>query len=151
MHQVISGLAWMHSNILATAVPNREGTLRLFHARSDDECHRTLTGCPVSGLCWSNQWGLIVSHDDRDGTWELWQNDIQKKIAEYPGHSQGILNIAANPRGDMVASVSSDRTLKLRQLSQSVTPVQSPMGNGTPTKSPMQRDSAGPHHMSFLR
>jgi WD40 repeat protein len=82
---------------------------------------------------------VIVAHDDLNGTWELYQNDLQRKIAEYSGHSQGILNAACNPRGDMVATISSDRTLRLWELSQG--PAQSPRTANTPTISPMNRSA----------
>jgi WD40 repeat protein len=130
----ISGLAWMHSGVLLAGQKNRSGTLGLFHTRTEDDNHLADTGGPISGVSWSEQWGVIVGHNDNGGLWELWSNDIARRLVEYQGHSQGIVNIAANPRGDMVATISLDRTLRVWELTMP-TRQPSPMVSRTPSPS----------------
>jgi cell division cycle protein 20 (cofactor of APC complex) len=128
----IAGLGWMHSGVLFAGERSRSGAVRLLHARGDEEAHFTFTGNPVSGVCCS-PWGVVVSHDDMNGTWDLWASDLSRRLADYQGHSQGIVSVACNPRGDMIATISPDRTLRVWELS---APAESP--------SPMHRRSPSP-------
>jgi cell division cycle protein 20 (cofactor of APC complex) len=132
----VSGLAWLPSGVLLTGENGQQGAVRLVHKRNEDEDHCVLTGAPVSGIC-CTQWGIAVGHEDANGVWELWAADLSRHLADYRGHSQGIVGIACNPQGDMVATISTDRTLRVWDLTaQLATPSNSPMGRYSPSTSP---------------
>ena len=124
---IVRGLAWMNSGVLLTAETARDGVIRMFHTRSDDEGRSIITGKPVTGLRWSPTWGVYASHLDASGSWEVLTHDLAKSVAEFSGHSDGILNIASSPEGDMVVTIASDETLRVWELGETVpTPSQSP-------------------------
>jgi WD40 repeat protein len=116
LESAVSGLAWMPSGVLLTGDRSHVGTVGLFHSRTEDDNRMVETAAPVSGICWSEQWGIIVAHEDPNGIWELWSNDLAKRLADYQGHSLGITNIACNPAGDLVATISQDHTVKVWEL-----------------------------------
>ena len=127
----------MNSGVLLTAETGSEGIIRMFHTRSDDEGRMAITGKPVTGLKWSPQWGIFASHSDNSGTWDILTHDLSKTVAEFPGHSDGILNLAASPDGDMAVTISSDETLRVWELGQSLsTPNQSPRFRETSQHTP---------------
>ena len=122
----VQALAWMNSGVLVTGEKGNEGVIHTFHTRSNDPERTAFTGSPITGICSTSQWGLVVSHYDEFGTWDLWNNDL-KKVSDYQGHRQGILNIAANEEGSLVATISADESLCIWDLKPSVlTPVQLP-------------------------
>jgi WD40 repeat protein len=132
----ISALAWMPSGILLTGETDQQGAVRLIHTRNEDDDHCAATASPVRGIC-CTQWGIAVGHDDANGTWNLWAPDLSRHLTDYRGHSQGIVGIACNPVGDMVATISTDRTLRVWELTaQSATPANSPLGKHSPSTSP---------------
>ncbi|OHT12740.1 hypothetical protein TRFO_17372 [Tritrichomonas foetus] len=123
----VHALAWMNSGILLTGEMGHEGVVHAFHTRSDDPPKTVYTGSPVSGICVTDQWGLLIAHNDEAGTWDIWNPDLSKKISDYHGHRQGILNISASIEGSLVATISADESLCIWDLKPSVlTPIQSP-------------------------
>ena len=126
-NSVVRGLAWMNSGILVTGETSSDGAVRMFHTRSDDDERCFMTHRPVTGLQWSPTWGIFASHLDNNGTWQVLTHDISKSVAEFSGHSDGIVNISASPNGDMVVTISSDETLRVWELGDaSATPNHSP-------------------------
>ena len=131
-NSVVRGLTWMNSGVLVTGETSSDGTVRMFHTRSDDDERSFVTHHPVTGLQWSPSWGIFASHLDNNGTWQVLTHDISKSLVEFSGHSDGILNLAVSPNGDMVVTVSSDETLRVWELGDAAaTPNHSPRFSGT--------------------
>lgn len=123
----VQSLAWMNSGILITGERGDDGAIHSFHTRSDDPEKVTYSGSPVTGIAMTEQWGLIVSHFDSKGTWDIWSPDLSKKVTDFQGHRSGILNMCANADGSFVATISADESLCIWDLKPSVlTPIQSP-------------------------
>lgn len=118
---------WMNSGILITGENSPDGAIHAFHTRSDDPEKTIYSGSPVTGISMTEQWGLLVSHSDDRGTWDVWAPDLSKKVTEFQSHRAGILNMCANIDGSFVATISSDESLCVWDLKPSVlTPIKSP-------------------------
>ncbi|KAH0788467.1 cell division cycle 20.1, cofactor of APC complex-like [Histomonas meleagridis] len=129
----VQALSWMHSGVLLTGDEN--GVIKLIHTRSEDEDMRVATGSPITGMCFTEQWGILTGH--MNGTWSIYQPDLHK-VAEYEGHHQAVLSIAANTEGSLVATISADESLRICELSMPInnSPVHSPRYGMSPFNSP---------------
>jgi len=130
----IQSLAWGNSGILYTGESGESGQIQMIRMKSDDEPKVVLSGSPLSGLCWMEEWGLIASHNGSSSAWETWSPDL-KKIGSYTGHASGILNLASCSQKSLVSTIGSDETLRIWQLSEPLTSASprtrspSPFGN----------------------
>ena len=113
----ISGMAWLPSSVLVTGESSGDGLLTLFQTRSHEK-KLVCTGKPITGVSYSPQWGIIVGHDDEDGTWEMWSSDASTCISEFQTHSQGIVDLCYEATTDTVVTVSKDETLRMWHLDQ---------------------------------
>ena len=113
----IASLAWLPASVLVAGENNGDGLLSLFHTRSHDK-KLIPTGKPIVGVCYSPQWGIIVAHNDDDGTWEVWSSDANSCVSEFHNHSQGIVDMCYEPNSDTVVTVSQDETLRMWQMDQ---------------------------------
>lgn len=134
----VQALAWMDPGVLLIGDMSDEGIVRMIHTQSRDREVSIATGSPVTGICYSEEWGIFVSHSD--GTWSIYTSDLSHKIADYEGHHQAILNIATNPAGNLVSTISSDESLRIWELSQPPmkSPSQSPRYGMSGYQSPIQ-------------
>lgn len=125
----VQALAWMNSSIVVTGDNSHNGTLQSFNIRSN-ATRQTITGGPISSICMTEKWGLFVSHNDKTGRWDIWSHDLSKKLTEYRSHQDQIINMTSNSDGSFAATISTDESLILWELTEAV---------GTPNqlKSPM--------------
>lgn len=147
----VNALAWMKPGLLVTGQSNRLGEIGWYNLKNGEH-KKEATGSSISGICMSEKWGLLVSHDC--GTWDIWSHDLSRKADEYRDHTDSILNITSNADCSFVATISADESLILWEISQSVlTPIQgkSPRSMRSPAyaKSPSSCMPRSPNGYSF--
>jgi COMPASS component SWD3 len=108
----VQGLAWIGSNLLAVGECGPTGNLSLISTRSEATQGSAATGASISGVAYSDRWGILVSHRRESFEWELWNTDL-KKVASYSGHRNDILNMAVTKDGSLTATIATDETLQV--------------------------------------
>lgn len=132
----VHSLAWMKPGLLVTGQSNDQGEIKMFNLKTGEQKSET-TGASISGICMTEKWGLLVSHDDHSGIWEIWTHDLSRKYAEYKNHDDQIINISSNSEGSYVVTISGDEHLAFTELQKAVlTPVQQSRGYSYQCKSP---------------
>jgi WD40 repeat protein len=107
----IQAVNYVNPSLLAIGVMDPHGTMTFVRGRQDELPVSVLAGAPITGIAFSDPWGLVVSHR-KNLEWEIWSSDL-KKIAKYPGHTGDILNIAMSGDGSLAATIGVDETLQL--------------------------------------
>lgn len=125
----VQALTWMELGVLLIGDMSDDGVVRMIHTQSRDREIKIVTGSPVTGICYSEEWGIFISHVD--GKWSIYTSDLSQKIADYEGHQNPIMNIVSNTSGNVVFTISCDERLRIWELSQ------------PPTKSPLQSPRYG--------
>jgi WD40 repeat protein len=125
MNSAIHGLTWMSSHSFAVGESSSNGMLSYISLRQEEIPFIANTGFPISGLAFSDKWGMQVAHYKGSSKWEMWSSDL-KKIIAYSGHTNDILNIVTTQDGTMTATIGADETLQIWELrdGKSKTPVQ---------------------------
>jgi WD40 repeat protein len=121
----IHGLTWMSPHCFAVGESGSDGTLSYISLRQEEVPVIANTCYPISGLAYSDKWGVQVAHFKGCSKWEIWSSDL-KKIIAYSGHTNDILNIVTTQDGTMTATIGTDETLQVWELrdGKSKTPVQ---------------------------
>lgn len=138
----VQALAWMNSSTLLTGDTGSEGSIRLNHVKSDDDCKSIYTGSPVIGLTWNEQWGIVAGHRDNRGTWELISPDLKSRIADFSFHDSTMINIACSPDDSHIATIGADEKIIIHELLQSTTP--NKYSTSTPNQSPCRGSQRTP-------
>jgi WD40 repeat protein len=111
----IQGLTWMNSGVLAVGDSDSTGNLTLVSLRSETAPMTVSTGAAISGLIFSDRWGIIMSHKHENYKWEIWNTDL-KRVSSYNGHTNDILNIAGTNDGSFTATIATDETLQIWEM-----------------------------------
>lgn len=131
----VQALTWMKPGMLVTG-QGGAGILKSFNMHTN-ACKEVHTGAPISGVCMTEKWGLLISHCDESGMWAIWSHDLNRRIGDYRFHKDQIINICSNSDGSFVATISADESLMLCELSQApLTPIQQSRGLSSQAKSP---------------
>jgi WD40 repeat protein len=107
----VQAVHYVNPSLLAIGVMDSGGTLAFAHGRQDELPVTVSTGAPITGIAFSDPWGLVVSHQ-KSFEWEIWSSEL-KRTAKYPGHTGDILNIALSEDGSLAATIGVDETLQL--------------------------------------
>ena len=116
MKSPVSAVSWISKSIFAVGESSSSGTLSINHLKKSCDNFEVITGSPISGMHYSEKWGLAISHRDVISNWELWSPLDQKKICEYFGHSGDIINLTGNHDGSCFATIGSDESLRIWEL-----------------------------------
>jgi WD40 repeat protein len=109
----IRSLTYVTPTVLAVAELDESGAVRFLCGQ---ESHVSVaTGAPISGLAFSEHWGIFMGHRQGSFQWELWSPEM-RRLGEYAGHTGDILEVCVSQDGSMLATLGADETLQIWQL-----------------------------------
>lgn len=130
----VQALSWTQSDILYAADYD-QGVIQMIRATMGQVVHEVDTEAPISGLCYTDSWGLVSSSSFR-GEWSIYSPRNLELIKEYSGHTSGVINITTCEEKNLIATIGMDETLRIwnlreqcPQASPSVRRPPSPFGN----------------------
>lgn len=120
----VQSLSWTQGDILYAADYD-QGNVQMIRATMNSVLNQVDTGSPISGLCYTDSWGLVTA-SAVTGDWSIYTPRELKLISDYHGHSDGIINITACEERNLVATIGLDETLRIWTLKEPRGPLNSP-------------------------
>jgi WD40 repeat protein len=97
------------------ATAGEDGNIRLWSLGGEELKPKLTKPTVFLSVSWSPTTKTIVAGNALDGDIDRWQVDDGKKLPSLKGHTKRVWGIAFRPDGEMMASGSSDGTIKLWQ------------------------------------
>ena len=110
----VYAMTWMQ-NTLLTGDSSKEGIISRFSIPSGHTSQITATGSPVSGMHWSDKWGLIITNREIPSYWKMYGFDFRLH-ERFQVENDKSLDLAFSDSKDFVAVLSNNETLILAKL-----------------------------------
>ena len=110
----VYAMTWMQ-NTLLTGDSSKEGIISRFSIPSGHSSQLALTGSPISGMHWSDKWGLIVSNLEIPSYWKIYGFDFRLH-ERFQVENDNALELAFSDQKDYIAVLSNNETLILAKL-----------------------------------
>ena len=113
-HAKVHAMTWIQ-NTLITGDISSEGNIYRYRIPSGNGGLCVTTGSGISGLHWSEKWGLILTNTTAPSYCELYGNDM-RLYARYQVESEEALGLAFCDKKDYISVISASETLMVAKL-----------------------------------